>query len=127
MLWLMANGTDCPSEYRFVLPILLISVIISFAWAMLKRRKEIRQKGKYLLLPLAGTIVILLSGTIFEEMPNLSFTVTIGLVITLLLAGFTICKTTGIWPLSISASILILWYSFGCWLVCAMSITGDWL
>jgi len=127
IFWLTGQASGGLS-YLWPISIILISfTVFTLVLAITKHREEFRLKVKFTPLPLIGTLLLLVAGSVFEENPSLSSTLYIGIGITLLLAGFTIYKTKGIRPLSISTTIFILWFSFWCWFVSAMSITGDWM
>lgn len=106
---------------------ILIFAIVAFIF-VLKTQKEAFQKNyKFLPVPLIGTVIILLVGVLFEKKENFIFTTYFAIGFTVLLAGISIYKSKNIWPIAVTSSLLILWFSFWCWFVSGMSITGDWL
>jgi hypothetical protein len=127
MFWLIGQASGGISYLWPISIILLALIVFTLVLVIIKHRSEFRLKVRFLPLPLIGTLIILLLGSLFEEMPTFSPTLYAGTGITLLLAGIAIYKTKGIRALSISTTIFILWFSFWCWFVSAMSITGDWM
>jgi hypothetical protein len=80
-----------------------------------------------LLLPGIGVLLILLTGSLFERQPGLFYLPYIGFGVGVLLAVVTAVTLRPAWMTSISSSLCLLWFSFWCWFVSVMSITGDWL
>ncbi len=127
IFWLAGQASGGLSYLWPISVILILFTVFTLVLAIIKHREEFRLKAKFTPLPLAGTLLLLITGSVFEKNPSLSSTLYIGTGITLLLAGFTIYKTKGIRAFSISTTTFILWFSFWCWFVSAMSITGDWM
>jgi len=106
---------------------ILISAIVALIFVLRNRKEAFQKNYKYLAVPLIGTVIILMVGVLFEKKENFVFTSYLAAGLTVLLAGISTYKAKNIWPVSVSSSLFILWFSFWCWFVSLMSITGDWL
>lgn len=107
--------------------IIFLLLVVGLVYVVKKRKNTLYGVSKYLLLPLVGTILILLVGTIFKKEPKLAFTVLVMALITVILAGVSIYKTKHAWPVSTTSNIAILWFSFWCAFASGMSVSGDWM
>ena len=125
--WLIEQASE---GLFYIWPVTLgILILTTVAYIfVLRNRKEAFQKNyRYLPIPLVGTTIILLVGVLFEKKGDFVFAAYIAAGLTILLAGLSIYRLKDVWPVTVSSSLLILWFSFWCWFVSVMSITGDWL
>lgn len=127
MVW-MASQAAGGLRYKFPVTLLLVS-LTAFALVLDLYCKRLRPNERlcYLLLPAAGIPITLLTGTLFEEQPLLSFLPVVCLVLGIVLAAVAVVGLRPAWMTSIMVSLCFLWYSYWCCFVAGMSITGDWL
>ena len=106
---------------------ILVLLAIAFVFVIIKRRELLRQNMKFLPVPLAGTILILLAGTIIENKPAFEITALLSACLTVILSGISIYKTKSIWPVSVTSTVLIIWFSFWCLIISSRSILNGWI
>jgi hypothetical protein len=127
MGWLLVQAWDGLFYIWPVSTVLLALIVVTLAHTGLNREAALRRHFWYGLLPLGGILSILLAGAICAENPAMTIWPDMGMVFTLLLAGAALYKSKDIWPLSASLCSFLVWFSFWCWFVAVMSITGDWM
>ncbi len=127
MVWLAAQAAD-GLTYLWPVTLLFVSLVgCGLFWDVRSKRLEFDKRLFYLILPTTGVLLILLVGCLFEDEPNLAVLPSIGLGVGVLLAVITVIRLRPAWMTSISVSLCILWYSFWCFFVSGMSVTGRWL
>jgi len=126
-IWLMKQASD-GLFYGWPITIgLLVFTLYVFASAIKQKREAFIKILKFLPLPLVGTVLILISGIAFEEEPKYTFVVHTAFWATVLIAVILVYKALDTRKVALATSLLIVWYSFWCWFVSGMSVTGDWL
>lgn len=125
--WLADQASGGLTYIWQVTACIVVSCLISLIYVIKIRNEILLNQLKFIPLPIVGTLLILLVGVLFEKKEAFVFTTYLGVAVTIILIGLSIFKSKRAWPISVSSSAFILWFSFWCWFVSTMSITGDWL
>lgn len=126
-LWLASQAFDGLSHMWQVSVFLLLAMAACVAYDSTKHKITMNTKIWSLLLPLAGSAVILLSGAIFQLEPQYEILARFGFGISLALSAATINMNRAAWRTAVAIDLFICWYSLWCSFVAAMSITGNWI
>jgi hypothetical protein len=127
MIWITEQAF---SGLIYYWPITVSLVTISTAVliiAILRSERPILKNIFIIFVPFLGTVLILISGSVFKQNNAFSFMPIVGALLVVLLGIFAIYRTRPLWYLSIPVFALILWASFFALLVSAMSIADDWM
>ena len=106
------------------LSVLLVAALV---FAVIRNRESLIKNMKFLPVPLAGTVMALLVGTVFENKAHFEWAASVSAGLTILLSGISIYKTKGIRALSITGAALILWFTSWCIAVSSVSIVSGWV
>ena len=126
-MWLLEQAFSGLIYYWPVTVALIILSVAAIIIALIKNVRALLKNICLSFLPLLGTLLILISGSIFRQNKSFHFLPTIGAFLVLFLVILAIYRTKPLWYLSIPISVLILWTSFFAWLTSAMSIVDDWM
>lgn len=126
-MWLLEQAFSGLIYYWPVTVALIILSVAAIIIALIKNERALLKNICFSFLPLLGTLLILISGSIFKQNKSFYFLPTIGAFLVLFLVILAIYRTKPLWYLSIPISVLILWTSFFAWLISAMSIVDDWM
>jgi hypothetical protein len=127
-IWWLSGQALSGLLYLWPVTLVLVSMLVLAVFRDYSGgRLKYGRRMFYLLLPAIGTFIILVMGSVFEHQPSMAYLLYVAFGVAVLLAITSVVVLRSAWMTSGSMSLCLLWYSFWCWFVSTMSITGDWL